>query len=92
MAEHLGHQPGLAYPRLARDQDRSGLPGGRPLDRRLEPGNLGVAADQHRAGDSLPHTSHHRRKMATAPGPALRSSRAVDHAAVGAVRAQGAVQ
>jgi hypothetical protein len=35
------------------------LAGSRPLKRRPEPGNLGVAADQHRAGDPLPHTANH---------------------------------
>ena len=82
IAGRLSHQPGLAYPRLARDQHGSGLAGCCPLDRRPEPGHLGVAADQHRAGDPLPHTPIIP-KLATAPGPALRSSRAVDHADVG---------
>ena len=62
VTEHLGHQPGLAYPGLARDQQGSRLAGCRPLDRRPEPGHLGVAADQHRAGNPPPHTVHHPQK------------------------------
>ena len=48
----LGHQPGLAYPRLARDQHDSGLPGCCPLDRHPEQfsGVFGIKLFGNRGG------------------------------------------
>jgi hypothetical protein len=52
VVEQLGDQAGLADAGLARHHNRGGPAARRPLQRRPELGDLGVAADKDRTGDS----------------------------------------
>jgi len=67
-AEQLGHQPGLADAGLARHHHDGGPAGRGPLERGVEPRDLGGPADQNRTGDSPRHATDHPRSRFTLSG------------------------
>ena len=67
-AEQPGHQPGLADAGLARHHQDGGPAGCRPLERGLEPRDLGGPADQNRTGNSPRHAADHPRSRITLSG------------------------
>jgi hypothetical protein len=75
LAEQLGDQPGLADAGLARHHHGGGPAGRRQLEGRPELGDLGVAADQNRTGDSAGHAADHGRCRHRGQAPAGRGWR-----------------
>jgi hypothetical protein len=58
-AHQLADEPGLAHPGFAADHDGRGLAGRGTGEGRPQAGDLAVATDEHRTGDSLRHEPDH---------------------------------